>query len=259
MLTTIAMKINTNKKIVLITGGSRGIGAATASLMAHAGYAVAINYLKNKEAAVNVVDQIKGFGGTAVAIQADVSREEEIVHLFRETEKLLGPVDALVNNAGILEHQMRLENMTADRLLRIFNANSIGPMLCAREAVKRMSTRKGGKGGTIVNVSSIAARTGSPGEYIDYAASKGAIDTFTIGLAKEVAAEGIRVNGVRPAFIYTDIHADGGEPGRVDRIKGSIPLQRGGVAAEVAEAILWLASEKSSFTTGSFVDVTGGR
>ena len=250
--------MNTNQKVVLITGASRGIGAATAQLMASAGYTVAVNYLKNKDAAAKVMEAIQSNGGKAVFIQADVSKEEDILRLFQETERLLGPLDALVNNAGILEQQMPLEGMTTHRLQRIFTANIIGPMLCAREAVKRLSTKHGGKGGAIVNVSSIAARTGSPGEYIDYAASKGAMDAFTIGLSKEVAAEGIRVNGVRPAFIYTDIHADGGEPGRVDRIKDSIPLLRGGKAEEVAEAILWLISEKSSFTTGTFIDVNGG-
>lgn len=246
-------------KTVLITGAGRGIGAATACLLARSGYAVAVNYLKNKEAAQQVVESIQKSGGTAVALQADVSDEEAVLRLFGETERQLGPLDALVNNAGILEPQMRLTHLTPERMQRIFAANVIGPFLCAREAVKRMSVLSGGKGGAIVNVSSIAARTGSPGEYIDYAASKGAIDTFTIGLAKEVAAEGIRVNGVRPGFIYTDIHADGGEPGRVDRLKEIIPLQRGGAATEVAEAILWLLSDKASFTTGAFIDVTGGR
>ena len=246
-------------KTVLITGASRGIGAATASLLARSGYAVAVNYHKNKEAASGVVDRIQKDGGTAIALQADVSNEEAVLRLFEETQIILGPLDALVNNAGILEPQIRLEHLTMDRLQRMFSNNIIGPFLCAREAVKRLSTRHGGKGGAIVNVSSIAARSGSPGEYIDYAASKGAIDTLTIGLAKEVAAEGIRVNAVRPGFIYTDIHADGGEPGRVDRLKESIPLQRGGEASEVAEAILWLLSKKASFITGTIIDVTGGR
>nr|WP_298709441.1 SDR family oxidoreductase [uncultured Chitinophaga sp.] len=179
--------------------------------------------------------------------------------LFDACDKHFGTPDALVNNAGILERQMRLEELTEDRLQRIFASNITGPFLCAREAVKRMSLKYGGRGGTIVNVSSVAAKTGSPGEYTDYAASKGAIDTLTIGLAKEVAEEGIRVNAVRPGFIYTEIHADGGEPGRVDRVKAGVPLKRGGLPAEVAEAILWLASDKSAFTTGSFIDVSGGR
>ncbi|QEC53004.1 NAD(P)-dependent dehydrogenase (short-subunit alcohol dehydrogenase family) [Anseongella ginsenosidimutans] len=246
-------------KIILITGASRGIGGATAILAAKAGYAVAVNYRRNRTAAEQVVSEITGKGGTAVAIQADITREEEVMKLFSETDRVFGRLDVLVNNAGILEPQMRLEEMDAARLSRIFAANITGQILCAREAVKRMSLKHGGSGGAIVNVSSIAAKTGAPGEYIDYAASKGAIDTFTVGLAKEVAEEGIRVNAVRPAFIYTDIHADGGEPGRIERIKASIPLRRGGLAGEVAEAILWLASEKSSYSTGIFINVSGGR
>ncbi len=244
---------------MLITGGSRGIGAATAILAARNGFAVVVNYHKNKAAADKVVTAIRSEGGTAFAIQADVSREEKVMHLFAEIDRLGGGLHALVNNAGILEQQMRVEEMDTARLQRVFAANIIGSFICAREAVKRMSLKYGGSGGTIVNVSSIAARTGSPHEYVDYAASKGALDAFTIGLSKEVAEEGIRVNGVRPAFIYTDIHADGGEPGRVDRIKDSIPLKRGGEAREVAEAIMWLSSEKSSYCTGTFIDVTGGR
>ncbi|WP_423147859.1 SDR family oxidoreductase [Rubrolithibacter danxiaensis] len=246
-------------KTILITGASRGIGAATAILAAEAGHAVVINYHKNKTAADKVVSEITGKGGTAVSIQADISKEKEVVKLFSETDRLLGNLHALVNNAGILERQMPLENMDAERLNRIFRVNITGQFICAREAVKRMSLKYGGSGGSIVNVSSIAAKTGAPGEYIDYAASKGAIDTFTVGLSKEVAEEGIRVNGVRPAFIYTDIHADGGEPGRIERIKNSIPMKRGGLAEEVAEAILWLVSEKSSYSTGTFIDVSGGR
>ena len=244
---------------MLITGASRGIGAATALLAAEQGFAVVVNYHQNKAAADKVVSEILSAGGTAVAIQADISKEEEILKLFSETDRLLGNLSSLVNNAGILERQMRLENMDAARLQRIFAANITGQFLCAREAIKRMSLKHGGQGGTIVNVSSIAARTGAPNEYIDYAASKGALDAFTIGLSKELAEEGIRVNGVRPAFIYTDIHAAGGEPGRIERIKDSIPLKRGGTAKEVAEAILWLASEKSSYSTGTFIDVTGGK
>ena len=246
-------------KTMIITGAGRGIGAATALLAADAGYAVVVNYLKNKDAADKVASVITGKGGTAVAIQGDISKEEEVIKLFAEADRLLGNLHSLVNNAGILERQMRLENIDSTRLNRIFSANITGQFICAREAVKRMSLKYGGSGGTIVNVSSIAAKTGAPAEYVDYAASKGAIDTFTIGLSKEVAAEGIRVNGVRPAFIYTDIHADGGEPGRIERIKNTIPMQRGGLAKEVAEAILWLASEKSSYTTGTFIDVSGGR
>lgn len=247
------------KKNILITGSSRGIGAATALLAAKEGYAVAVNYRSDKTAADAIVSRIVESGGSAVAIQADISHPEDIVRLFSETDRSLGQLDALVNNAGILEKQMRLVNMDAARLNRIFRANVIGQFLCAREAVKRMSTKHGGDGGCIVNVSSLAARTGAPNEYLDYAASKGALDTFTLGLSKEVAAEGIRVNAVRPAFIYTDIHAAGGEPNRVERLKDSIPMQRGGFAEEVAEAILWLVSEKSSYTTGTFIEISGGK
>ncbi|WP_341837544.1 SDR family oxidoreductase [Chitinophaga pollutisoli] len=246
-------------KVMIITGASRGIGAATALLAARAGYAVAVNYHQNKPAAEAVVAEIVRNGGTAKAIQANVAVEPGVLALFEACDKHFGIPDALVNNAGILEQQMRVEELTEDRLRRIFASNITGPFLCAREAVKRMSLKYGGRGGTIVNVSSVAAKTGSPGEYTDYAASKGAIDTLTVGLAKEVAEEGIRVNAVRPGFIYTDIHADGGEPGRVDRVKASVPLKRGGLPAEVAEAILWLASDKSAFTTGGFIDVSGGR
>ena len=246
-------------KTMLITGGSRGIGAATAVLAAENGYAVAINYNKNKDAADAIVAAITAKGGKAVAIQADISIEADVLRLFEETDKQLGDLYCLVNNAGILEKQMRVEDITAERLNRIFAANITGQFICAREAIKRMSTKHGGRGGTIINVSSIAARLGSPDEYVDYAASKGAIDTFTIGLSKEVAAEGIRVNAVRPGLIYTDIHADGGEPGRVDRVKASLPMKRGGQPAEIAEAIIWLASEKSSYATGSFIDLGGGR
>ncbi|WP_256013979.1 SDR family oxidoreductase [Desertivirga xinjiangensis] len=246
-------------KTMLITGASRGIGAATALLAAEQRFAVAVNYHQNKAAADKVVAEIISAGGTAVAIQADISKEEDVIRLFSETDRLLGNLSSLVNNAGILERQMRLEDMDAARLQRIFTANITGQFLCAREAIKRMSLKHGGQGGTIVNVSSIAARTGAPNEYIDYAASKGALDAFTIGLSKELAKEGIRVNAVRPAFIYTDIHAAGGEPGRIERIKDSIPLKRGGTVREVAEAILWLASEKSSYSTGTFIDVTGGK
>ncbi|WP_353181785.1 SDR family oxidoreductase [Parapedobacter lycopersici] len=245
-------------KTILITGASRGIGAATALLAARQGYAVSINYHKNRSAAEAVAEQIIHNGGRAVAIHADITREPDILRLFSETERQLGTIYALVNNAGILEQQMRLEHLTMERMERIVKANLLGPMCCAREAVKRMSTKYGGRGGVIVNVSSIAAKTGSPNEYIDYAASKGGLDTFTVGLSKEVAAEGIRVNAVRPSLIYTDIHTDGGEAGRVDRIKERVPMRRGGHATEVAEAILWLISEKSSYTTGSFIDVSGG-
>lgn len=246
-------------KVLIVTGGSRGIGAATARLAAESGYAVCVNYLRNEPAAAALVREISASGGQAVSVPADVGREEEVVRLFGQVDETLGPVTALVNNAGMLETQTRLEHMDAARLQRVFAANVYGSFLCAREAIRRMSTRHGGPGGAIVNISSIASRLGSPDEYVDYAAAKGAIDTFTIGLAKEVAADGIRVNAVRPGVIYTDIHASSGEPGRVDRVKGSVPMQRGGYPEEVARAVLWLLSEEASYTTGSFLDVTGGR
>lgn len=246
------------KKNLLITGSSRGIGAATALLAAKRGYAVCVNYRSNKAAADKLVSQIESEGGKAIAVAADVSYEKDVLRLFETVDVELGTLNALVNNAGILEKQMRLEAMSAARLERIFKTNITGSFLCSREAVKRMSTQNGGGGGAIVNVSSMAAVLGSPGEYIDYAASKGAVDTLTVGLAKEVAKEGIRVNGVRPGLIYTDIHADGGEPERVDRLKANIPMGRGGSAEEVANAILWLLSDEASFATGTFIDVTGG-
>lgn len=246
-------------KILIVTGGSRGIGAATAKLAAAQGYQVCVNYLTNQQAADAVVADIRSAGGTAVAMQANLAVEAEIVELFQRVDQKLGPVTALVNNAGILEQQSGLLDMDERRLQRVFATNVVGPMLCAREAVKRMSTKLGGKGGAIVNVSSAAARLGAAGEYIDYAASKGALDTFTIGLSKEVAEQGIRVNAVRPGFIYTDIHASGGEPDRVDRVKNSIPMKRGGQPEEVAQAILWLLSEQASYATGTFIDLAGGR
>lgn len=246
-------------KTVLITGAGRGIGAATARLAAARGYAVCVNYLKNQAAAEAVVADITGAGGRALAVRADVSVEADVVRLFQACDGALGRLDALVNNAGILETQMRVDAMDAARLHRVFATNVIGSFLCARAAVRRMSTSHGGGGGAIVNLSSGAARLGSPGEYVDYAASKGAIDTLTIGLAREVAEEGIRVNAVRAGFIYTDIHASGGEPNRVDRVKALVPMKRGGTAEEVANAILWLLSDEASYTTGSFIDVTGGK
>lgn len=245
--------------VLVITGGGRGIGAATARLAAARGYAVCVNYLKNQAAAEAVAGDITRAGGRALAVQADVAVEADVVRLFQACDQELGRLGALVNNAGILETQMRVEAMDAARLQRVFATNVTGAFLCAREAVRRMSTRHGGSGGAIVNLSSGAARLGSPGEYVDYAASKGAIDTLTIGLAREVAEEGIRVNAVRAGFIYTDIHASGGEPNRVDRVKVSVPLKRGGTVDEVAKAIVWLLSDEASYTTGSFIDVTGGK
>ena len=245
-------------KILLVTGGSRGIGAATARLAARRGYTTCITYLNNQAAAEAVVANITETGGHALALQADVSAEEDVIRLFKQIDTQLGTISALVNNAGILEQQMRVDQMDAARLQRIFATNIVGPFLCAREAIRRMSSLYGGTGGAIVNVSSGAARRGSPHEYVDYAASKGALDTFTIGLAKEVATEGIRVNAVRPGPIYTEIHASGGEPQRVERVKSSVPMQRGGQAEEVANAILWLLSEEASYITGVCLDVTGG-
>ena len=245
--------------VLIVTGGSRGIGAATALIAGRNGYAVCVNYLKNEEAAEKIVNEINSNGGRAIAVCADISLEEEVVDLFQTVDVQLGTVSALVNNAGILETQMRIADMDAARLNRVFLTNITGSFLCAREAVKRMSRKNGGNGGAIVNVSSAAARLGSPGEYVDYAASKGAIDTFTIGLAREVAEEGIRVNAVRPGIIDTDIHASGGDPGRMDRIKGTIPMKRGGSPEEVARAIMWLLSVESSYTTGALLDVSGGR
>jgi len=238
-----------------VTGGGRGIGAATARLAAQRGYAVCVNYLQDRAAADEVVRAIP----KAIAVQADIGVEAEVIRLFETADRELGPLTALVNNAATLESQMRLEQMDAARMQRMFATNAIGTMLCAREAVRRMSVRHGGSGGVIVNVSSGAARWGSPGEYVDYAATKGAIDTFTLGLAAEVAEEGIRVNAVRPGFIYTDMHTKGGEPGRVDRVKSMVPMKRGGQPEEVASAILWLLSDEASFVTGTILDVSGGR
>jgi NAD(P)-dependent dehydrogenase (short-subunit alcohol dehydrogenase family) len=243
---------------MVVTGGGRGIGAATAKLAAQRGYAVCVNYLRNREAAQGVVQAIEEDGGKAKAVAGDVAREADVIRIFDEAAAL-GRVSALVNNAGILERQARLDDMEAARFERVFATNITGAFLCAREAVRRMSTRHGGKGGGIVNVSSMASRLGSPGEYVDYAASKGAIDTFTVGLAKELGPEGIRVNAVRPGVIRTEIHAASGDPARVERIGATAPLQRPGEAEEVARAILWLLSDEASYTTGALVDVGGGR
>lgn len=245
--------------VMIVTGGSRGIGAATARLAGRRGYAVCVNYQRNADAAAAVVADIEEAGGRAVAVAGDMSSEKDVVYLFETADAKLGTLKVLVNNAGIVDTQSRVEDFTLERLQRMFAINITGPFLCAREAVRRMSTRNNGAGGAIVNVSSAAARLGGPGEYVDYAASKGAMDSMTIGLAKEVAAEGIRVNAVRPGLIYTDIHASGGEAGRVDRLKNGVPMQRGGTAEEVAHVILWLASDDASYTTGSLVECSGGR
>lgn len=247
------------KPVMIITGSSRGIGAACARLAGSHGYAVCVNYVRDAGAADAVVSEIADAGGTAIAIKADISQEADVLRLFDTTDKELGTLSVLINNAGILEKQTRLEDIDANRIDRVFATNVRGAFLCAREAVKRMSTRHGGKGGAIVNVSSRAAVLGSPNEYVDYAASKGAIDTMTTGLAREVAGYGIRVNAVRPGFIYTDIHSTGGEPDRVDRIGPTLPMERGGTAEEVANAILWLASDKASYSTGALLDISGGR
>jgi len=245
--------------VIIVTGGGRGIGAATARLAAARGYAVCVNYLRARDVAEALVQEIRDDGGRAIAVPGDVASEPDVLRLFQETDRSLGPLSALVNNAGIVESQSRVENMDAARLQRMFATNLVGPFLCAREAIRRMSTRHGGKGGAIVNVSSGAARLGSPGEYVDYAASKGALDTMTIGLAKELAGDGIRVNAVRPGFVHTGIHASGGEPNRIERLRESIPMKRGGEPEEVARAILWLLSDEASYSTGAILDVTGGR
>ncbi|MEO6971978.1 MAG: SDR family oxidoreductase [Rhodoferax sp.] len=246
-------------KVLLVTGGSRGIGAATALLAAQQGYAVAVNYTAHPQEADGVVRRIRAGGGNAIALQADVAQEDQVLAMFAAVDAQLGRLTALVNNAGVVDVAARVDEMSAARLKRIFDINVIGSFLCAREAVRRMSTKHGGSGGAIVNVSSAAARLGSPGQYVDYAASKGAIDSFTIGLAKEVAAEGIRVNAVRPGLIETEIHASGGLPDRVRELMHQVPMQRGGSAGEVAQAIVWLLSEAASYTTMSLLEVSGAR
>jgi NAD(P)-dependent dehydrogenase (short-subunit alcohol dehydrogenase family) len=246
------------KKLVLVTGGVRGIGAATSLKFAHHGYDVVLNYRSDQQAANTLTNQIEEIGRAAYSIQADISVEADVLRLFSEVDRI-GQLSALINNAGILALQGKLVEFTRHRLEQIFATNVIGLMQCCQQAILRMSTDRGGSGGVIINVGSGASRLGSANEYIDYAASKGAVDSLTTGLANEVAAEGIRVNCVRPGLIYTDIHAAGGEPGRVDRLKSNLPLQRGGTAQEVANAIYFLASDESTYTTGAFLDVTGGR
>lgn len=246
-------------KVLLVTGGSRGIGAATALLAAQQGWAVAVNYSNNSLAADEVVRRIRAGGGSAITVQADVADEAQVLRMFQKVDAKLGRLTGLVNNAGVVDVTARVDEMDVARWKRMFDINVIGSMLCAREAVRRMSTRHGGAGGSIVNVSSAASRLGSPGQYVDYAAAKGAIDSFTIGLAKEVAAEGVRVNAVRPGLIETEIHASGGLPNRVNDLKHQVPMQRGGTADEVAQAIVWLLSDAASYTTMSLIDVSGGR
>lgn len=245
--------------IALVTGGGRGIGRETSLLLATLGWEVAVNYLRRADAAEEVVEQIVLQGGRAFSIQADIADEAQVMGMFAAIDRRPGQLTALVNNAGILFQQATTEQLTAERINRVFATNVTGSFLCCREAVRRMGFHHGGKGGGIVNVSSAAARTGSPGEYVDYAASKGAMDTLTKGLSLEVAAQGIRVNGVRPGFIYTGMHADGGEPGRVDRVAPGIPMQRGGQPEEIARIIAWLLSEDASYVTGTTIDAAGGR
>ena len=246
-------------QVIVITGASRGIGAATALLAARAGYAVAVNYSANSLAADEVVRQIRQHGGSAITVQADVAEESQVLAMFEKVDAKLGRLTALVNNAGVVDQKARVDGMSVARLKRMFDINVIGTMVCAREAVKRMSTLYGGAGGAIVNVSSVAARLGAPGQYVDYAAAKGAVDVFTLGLAKEVATEGIRVNAVRPGIIDTDIHASGGLPDRARQMAPQVPMQRPGTAEEVARSIVWLLSDDSSYTTGALLDIGGGR
>jgi NAD(P)-dependent dehydrogenase (short-subunit alcohol dehydrogenase family) len=246
-------------KVLLVTGGSRGIGAATALLAAQNGWSVAVNYTANSLAADEVVRQIRATGGQAMSVQADVAEEDQVLRMFEHIDAKLGRLSGLVNNAGVVDVKARVDEMSVARWKRMFDINVIGSLICAREAVRRMSTQHGGEGGSIVNVSSAASRLGAPGQYVDYAAAKGAIDAFTIGLAKEVAAEGVRVNAVRPGLIETEIHASGGLPNRVKELQHLVPAQRGGTAQEVAEGIVWLLSESASYTTMSFLDISGGR
>ncbi|HCT04792.1 MAG TPA: NAD(P)-dependent oxidoreductase [Pseudomonas sp.] len=253
------MNTLTQPPVILITGGSRGVGAATARLAASRGYDVAISYVRDESAARSVVTDVQALGRRALAIRADNADPQQIADLFAAIDREFGRLDVLVNNAAMLAPQSRLEDLDFTRMQRLFTVNAIGPILCAQQAIKRMAYRHNGPGGVVINISSASARLGSPNEYVDYAATKGAIETFTIGFAKEVARDGIRVNCVRPGHIYTDMHASGGEPGRVDRVKDSIPMGRGGQPEEVARAVLWLASAEASFITGTFLDVTGGK
>ena len=245
-------------EVYIITGGSRGIGAACARLAAKDGFTVCFSYVSNAEAAQSVVSEIEEMGGKALAVQSDVAEEQDILKLFEAADSL-GTLKCLINNAGVVDKTERVENYSFERLERMYRVNVIGSFLCAREAVKRMSTKHGGSGGSIVNLSSAAAYIGSPNQYVDYAASKAAIDTFTKGLALEVADEGIRVNAVRPGLIYTELHASGGEPGRVEKLEHMVPMKRGGSAEEVAKGIIWLASDNASYVTGDSLNVTGGR
>lgn len=244
---------------MLVTGASRGIGAATARSAADDGYSVAVNYSSDRAAAEAVVGECIASGANAVVHRANVADQAEVIEMFDAVEQTLGPIDVLVNNAGVVQQQMRFEEMTVERWRAVFDVNVIGAFICAREAVRRMSTRFGGNGGSIVNVSSAASYIGSPGEYVDYAASKAALDTMTVGLGKEVAVDGIRVNAVRPGVIKTDIHVSGGEPGRVERVAPSVPMRRGGEPEEVARVILWLASDEASYVTATTINVSGGR
>ncbi|GAA6121266.1 SDR family oxidoreductase [Acidovorax sp. FG27] len=246
-------------RVALITGGSRGIGAATALLAARQGWAVAVNYARNEAAAQSVVRQIAEAGGTAIAVQGDVAVEADVVAMFQAVDERLGRLGCLVNNAGVVDVPARVDEMSGERLRRMFDINVLGSFYCAREAVRRMSTRHGGAGGSIVNVSSAAARIGAAGQYVDYAAAKGAVDVLTLGLAREVAAEGIRVNAVRPGLIETEIHASGGLPDRVRDLAHLVPMGRGGTAGEVAEAIVWLMGDASPYTTMTLMEVSGGR
>ena len=253
------MNNTSQRPLILITGGSRGVGAATARLAAAQGYEVAITFVSREADAQMVTADVEAAGSRALAVRADSSDPEQVAQLFTAIDRKFGRIDVLVNNAAMLARQSRMEELDFERMQRIFAVNSIGPILCAQQAVRRMSHRHNGRGGSVINVSSASARLGSPGEYVDYAASKGALETFTIGFAKEVARDGIRVNCIRPGHIYTEMHASGGEPGRVNRVKDTIPMGRGGQPEEVARAILWLAGEEASFVTGTFLDVTGGK